>query len=467
MSLTISPERIVEESGSPLLAAPDSWPRRPLGSVATILNGFAFKSTLFVAEGGKPLIRIRDIFSDRTAVGYLGEYEVKYLVQPDELLIGMDGDFNSARWQGPEGLLNQRVCKITPDPARLDLDYLTHILPGYLQAIHDLTSSTTVTHLSSRDIAQIPIPVPPLEEQQALARVFDASASKQDSASGHLVTARRSIERLRQAVLVAACSGRLTADWRQRHEDVASADELVRMIEQHRRGIHRRYTTPLIQPPDEELPPSWCCTTVGALTDVATGATPLRRREDYYGGSIPWVTSGAVNAGLITEAAEHITELAIRETNAKVFPPGTLLVAMYGEGQTRGRVAELGISAATNQAVAALLFDSTTEFLRPYIKLFFLKNYERIRALSFGGVQPNLNLGAIRDTVLPLPPRAEQEEIVQRVSELLKITAQLDDRIKVAASCAEHSRQAILVKAFRGELIAPAVQPEGLTAEPL
>ncbi len=105
MSLTISPAQIVEASRSPLLAAPDSWPRRPLGEVATIVNGFAFKSKQFVPDGGRPLIRIRDIFNVATSVGYAGEYDDKYIVQPGQLIVGMDGDFNSALWQGPEALL--------------------------------------------------------------------------------------------------------------------------------------------------------------------------------------------------------------------------------------------------------------------------------------------------------------------------------------------------------------------------
>jgi type I restriction enzyme, S subunit len=147
MSLTIRPARIVEESSSPLLAAHESWERRPLAEVAEILNGYAFASKLFRPGEGKPLIRIRDIFDATTTVGFLGAYDPRYLVHSDELLVGMDGDFHCARWQGPEALLNQRVCKVTPDPKHLDLDFLTHLLPGYLQAIHDLTSSTTVTHL--------------------------------------------------------------------------------------------------------------------------------------------------------------------------------------------------------------------------------------------------------------------------------------------------------------------------------
>ena len=301
----------------------------------------------------------------------------------------------------------------------------------------------------------IPVLLAPRPVQDELVAIFDSLATRRAKAATHFRTARKTIERYRQAVLAAACSGRLTIDWRDVHGGTASAQGLADRIDKQRRArLGRRYTTRAPSTmPEEELPTSWCWTTVGTLVDVATGATPLRKRQDYYGGSIPWVTSGAVNAGLISEPTEYITDLAIRETNAKVFPIGTLLVAMYGEGQTRGRVGELAIPAATNQAVAALLFDEVSTPLRPYFKLFFLENYERIRSLSFGGVQPNLSLGAIRDTPLPLPPQDEQEEIVRRVNQLLQLATALERRISQASQSLERSSQAVLVKTFRGELI--------------
>ena len=105
---------------------------------------------------------------------------------------------------------------------------------------------------------------------------------------------------------------------------------------------------------------------------------------------------------------------------------------MYGEGQTRGRVAELGIEAATNQAVAALLFDDLSQPLRAYLKLFLLENYERVRAKSFGGVQPNLSLTVVRDLAVPLPPLGEQRETVQRVEELLTSAEEIAARVALA-----------------------------------
>lgn len=451
MTLTLDPAKLVAESRSPLLASRPGWPRRPLGQVATILNGFAFSSKQFSVEEGMPLIRIRDIFNSNTSSRYVGQYDTRYVVHQGDLLVGMDGDFNCALWTGPDALLNQRVCKITPHPDYLDLNYLSAILPAYLQAIHDATSSTTVTHLSSLDIARLPVPVPSLADQRALATFMASVASKSASSLAHASRATSTVERLRQAVLRAACSGRLTEDWRVSNPHTEPAGNLVNAITRSRNSRVGRKSAARIDP-GFKLPPSWTWTTIGGIADVATGATPLRKRGDYYGGEIPWVTSAAVNAGNITEPTDYITDRALHETNAKVFQPGTLLVAMYGEGQTRGRVGELRIAAATNQALAAIVFDKSNDSLRDYLRIFLLYNYERVRLLSVGGVQPNLSLGVIRDIPVPLPPLAEQREIVKRASQLLNRANTLHERIERATQHVERSAQAILAKALGGEV---------------
>src|SRR5207245_933302 len=100
-----------------------------------------------------------------------------------------------------------------------------------------------------------------------------------------------------------------------------------------------------------DQPANWTSTAIGSIARVTSGATPLRSRKEYWdGGTIPWVTSALVNDDAIDQVREYVTPLALRETNIKLMPPGTLLVAMYGEGQTRGRCAELTIEATTNQA---------------------------------------------------------------------------------------------------------------------
>src|SRR6266513_3133532 len=100
MTLTVSVREIVENSKNPLLAIRPGWKRVPLGQIASVLNGFAFKSAQFAKDGGMPLIRIRDVGRETTDTRYVGEFDERYLVEPGDLLIGMDGDFDCARWKG-------------------------------------------------------------------------------------------------------------------------------------------------------------------------------------------------------------------------------------------------------------------------------------------------------------------------------------------------------------------------------
>jgi type I restriction enzyme S subunit len=160
-----------------------------------------------------------------------------------------------------------------------------------------------------------------------------------------------------------------------------------------------------------------------------------------------------VNADRITKVDAFITETALRETNAKVFPPGTLLLAMYGEGATRGKVTELAVPAATNQALAALIFDEASAPLRPFLKLVLKSLYSENREASAGGVQPNLSLGMIRGIRVPLPPISEQQEILRQVEALFSLADAIERRVAAAAARADALTQSILAKAFRGELV--------------
>ena len=203
-----------------------------------------------------------------------------------------------------------------------------------------------------------------------------------------------------------------------------------------------------------ELPEGWVWASVEQMAEVGTGATPLRSKREYYDdGKIPWVTSGALNEEFISAADEYITDLAVQETNAKVFPAHTLLVAMYGEGKTRGKVSELLIDATTNQACAAIVMEGISAHVRDYAKLFFLKNYEDIRRLSSGGVQPNLNLSHIKATAIPLPPLVAQHRIVAEVDRRLSLVREVETQVDANLTRAERLRQSILGRAFSGKLV--------------
>ena len=145
-----------------------------LGNLVKLTSGFAFKSSLFNTDGkGLPLIRIRDVVRGFSETYYSGEYKKDYLIKNNDALIGMDGEFNIALWKGEKALLNQRVCKIESNNELLDQNYLINFLPKALKDIEDKTPFVTVKHLSIKDIQNIQIPLPPLEEQRRIAEILD------------------------------------------------------------------------------------------------------------------------------------------------------------------------------------------------------------------------------------------------------------------------------------------------------
>lgn len=378
--------------------------------------------------------------------------------------------------------LNQDLKALVPSGG-IDPNYVMYGLRAFEHEIlHSATKTgTTVQSIVFPELLQFKLPLAPLAEQRRIVAEIEKHFTRLDAAVAALERARANLKRYRAAVLKAACEGRLVPTEaelaRAEGRDYETGEQLLQRILQERRAKWEaeelaklrakgkepkddRWKAKYQEPaaPDTshlpELPEGWCYVAVGQLASVETGATPLRSNAAYYsGGTIPWVTSGALNRPYILDAEERITELALAETNAKVFPAGTLLIAMYGEGRTRGKVSELRIDAATNQACAALMLDGLATRSRPYVKLFFVHNYEALRRLSSGGVQPNLNLSVIRQTVIPLPPLAEQQRIVAEVERRLSVVEELERQVEASLKRAARLRQAILRRAFAGKLV--------------
>ena len=292
MSLNLAVSEIVEQSSNPLLAIADGWERVPLADVAEVVNGFAFPSTAFDDKCGVPLIRIRDILSDRTECFYQGPYERRYVVEPGELLIGMDGDFQCARWQGPRGLLNQRTCKVVPTTDLYDSRFLEIALPGYLRAINENTPSSTVKHLSSNSVLEIPLPLPPLAEQQRIVAQVEALLARTSAVRDRLARVSDVLKRFRQAVLAAACLGRLTLDWRDLHPEIETAEEsLAGMNERQPKWRKARRLGDISDASASVLPTSWTWTTFEQVCrDITVGHVGPMAKE-YRESGIPFLRS--------------------------------------------------------------------------------------------------------------------------------------------------------------------------------
>ena len=150
------------------------WQTKKLSEVLDIQNGFAFDSKRFSSEDGMPLIRIRDISNGfKTVTNYLGEYKSTYVVESGDFLIGMDGEFRCYEWKGESALLNQRVCRLKDFSNELYDRFLFYGINKYLKDIEDVTSFTTVKHISAKQIKNIEFPLPPIPEQQRIVAILD------------------------------------------------------------------------------------------------------------------------------------------------------------------------------------------------------------------------------------------------------------------------------------------------------
>lgn len=159
------------------------------------------------------------------------------------------------------------------------------------------------------------------------------------------------------------------------------------------------------------LPEGWSRRTLGEIAQITSGGTPDRAKPDYWGGNIHWVTTGEIRFNTITDTAEKITEHGLKNSSAKLLPPGTLLMAMYGQGKTRGQVAKLGIEASTNQACSAILLKDLYDI--DFYFHYLASHYAAIRKLGNAGTQQNLSGGIIKELTVPVPPFNEQRRIAR------------------------------------------------------
>lgn len=417
MTLRVHPDEIVEKSTSPLLAAHPSWERVRLCEVADVLNGFAFKSAYFDKASGVPLIRIRDVGRDTTDTNYTGEFDSIYMVAPGELVIGMDGDFRVARWRGPAALLNQRVCKVTVrDSGLYEPALLLHVLPGYLDAVHAHTSSVTVKHLSSRTVQELPLPLPPLNEQRRIVAAIEEHLSRLDSADASLAAALRRLEPLRESVFLATNH----VDWPRR-----SLGELLR--EPLRNGHSAKAST---------------------------------------SGTIRTLTLSAVTRDEFTDENTKLTAADPSKVASLWLEPGDIFVERSNTPELVGTAAlyegprewaifpDLLIRVRVDDVVMPA-FVATVLRSRP------ARRYFQSSAQGIAGSMPKIDQGVVERLEVPVPPLEEQRRIVQEVEERLSRIDALRASIERAQRRSRALRAAILERAFSGELVPqdPADEP--------
>jgi type I restriction enzyme S subunit len=294
------------------------------------------------------------------------ELEAKSLT-PGDLLVCEGGDIGrSAIWGGelPVCAFQNHLHRLRP----IHGDTITRFYMYYLQAgftqlgiYEGAGNKTTIPNLSRGRLAELEVPQPKEHEQRKIAAV---------------------LWKLRRAV---ATQDKLIATTRDLKQSAMN-----RLFTQGLRG------EPIQETEIGPIPASWRIATIDEFATVNSGGTPSRTNPEYWtGGSIPWVKTGEVDYCVIEDTEEKVTAEGLANSAAKIFPKGTLLVAMYGQGVTRGKVAVLGIDAATNQACAALQLKNK-KIDANFLYYILVAGYERLRGLAHGGQQQNLNGDLIR-----------------------------------------------------------------------
>lgn len=389
------------------------------------------------------------------------------LNKPNDVLIAMYGaTIGKTAITTVECTTNQAVCACTLF-GEFSSKFLLTFLKAKKQYFIDMGAGGAQPNISREKLIETIIEVPPLEEQQRIVAKVDELMQLCDQLEQHqnlsseahdqlvdtllnfltnssdveefqqnwqrisenfdlLFTTEYSIDQLKQTILQLAVMGKLV---KQDPNDEPASELLKQIAEEKAKLIKEgkiKKSKPLPEITDEEkpyeVPHNWNWVYLNNIAYVGTGATPSRTNPEYWNPKdLNWLSSGETANDFVEKTNEMVSELALKETNLTIYPVGSLIVAMYGQGKTRGQITELNIPAATNQACAGIIPVLKAVENRRYIKLFFQKIYDEIREIAEGGAQPNLNLNKIQKTKIPLPPINEQKRIVEKVNQLFSM----------------------------------------------
>ncbi|UXS11607.1 restriction endonuclease subunit S [Agrobacterium tumefaciens] len=458
-------DKLVAEHSDGLVGAHSSWQRIKLGDVATLVNGFAFKSNHFNDAVGTPLLRIRDIVRGKVETYYNAPVDDPKMphVANGEIVVGMDGDFNSRIWTGGKALVNQRVCTLQADEQFYSQKLLAFALPAYLNMINDHTSSVTVKHLSSKTVQDIPLPLPPLNEQQRIVEKIETLFAQLDKGEEALREVQKLLTRYRQSVLKAAVTGELTANWRaERAGQLEDGRSLLNSILQNRRekwsgrGKYKEPKTPSITDLPT-LPESWLWTSMDALVirgpqngiylpqEKYGDGTPIIRIDDFQTG---WVRA-VKKLRKVTATSEEIEtyslmngDFVINRVNSVTHLGKTMLVGPEHEGAL---------------FESNMMRCSVSPYLDPpYLELYLSSAIGRKRLIKnckHAVNQASINQGDVGTTPVPLPPLDEQREIAVLAKERLARTDILVEWCEIELKRSGSLRQSILKDAFAGKLV--------------
>jgi len=275
------------------------------------------------------------------------------------------------------------------------------------QDIYDLKLGSAQPHVYPKDVSKIEIPLPPVSEQERIVGILESEMMAVEKARG------AALDRVEAA-----------------------------------RALGAAFLREVFEFGDKVLPRGWSWVNLESVCKTTSGGTPPRNVKEFYEGNIPWVKSGELNDDTVSQTEETITQSGVDNSSAKIFPKGTLLIALYGA--TIGKLGVLGIKAATNQAVCAIFPNESIH--RDYLFIFLLHTRKYLVKASFGGAQPNISQKIVRSLKIPLPPPGEQRKIVAALNSKMVIAQKTRTAAEAELEAIEALPGALLRRAFGGEL---------------
>lgn len=354
------------------------WINKKLSEVAEIIMGQSPSSKTYNIKGeGMPF------FQGKADFGFIFPNVRTYCTMPLKVARKNDILLSVRAPVGPVNLCNTDSCigrGLTAIRAKSETNYL--FLYYYLiyirPQIESLGTGSTFQAINKSKIENLEIPLPPLSEQKKIAAV--------------LSTVQKAIE--------------IESKLIERTKELKKST-MHKLFTEGTKGEKQKITE--IGP----IPESWEVVRLGDLIKITSGGTPSRKIKEYYNGNHLWVKSGELEDNIILDTEEKITDNAIKNSSAKIFPKDTVLIAMYGA--TVGKTAILKKEATTNQAVCAIL-PNFEIFVPEFIKYYFIVARNELLKQRYGGAQPNISQTIIKNTLILNPPLAEQQAIADILS---------------------------------------------------
>nr|WP_321222424.1 restriction endonuclease subunit S [uncultured Psychroserpens sp.] len=329
-----------------------------------------------------------------------------FVIDENEILLLWDGSNSGEFLKSRKGVISSTVAHIIFSNINKDFAwYHSKVLEIELRKN---TIGMGIPHVSGRVLNNLTMLLPPPSEQAKIAQFLDDKTTKIDEAIAIKQQQINLLKERKQILIHKAVTRGLD-------DSVALKDSGVEWI--------------------GEIPEHWEVKKMTYVCKIDTGATPDRSNSSYWEGNIPWIKTGEVNYDVINTSEEFITEKGLKNSATRLAPVGTILMAMYGQGVTRGRVSLLGIQATYNQACCAMLFNK--EIYNKYAYYFFVMAYSFIRDGGNETSQMNISAGYISGLKILQPPLSEQKEISayiesasQKIERAIGLKLQEIDKLK-------------------------------------